>query len=64
MQFDTLQNRVYSVQYSSDLVNWKTVVQSVIGTGAIVQWLDYGAPQTDSAPSSVDKRFYQVILLP
>jgi hypothetical protein len=64
LEFSTLLNRSYAVQYSSDLVQWKTVVPTVTGNGSRVQWIDNGAPKTESAPSAAEKRFYRVVLLP
>ena len=64
VEFITASNRVYSVQYSSDLVNWKSAQPAVTGTGNWVQFIDNGEPKTESAPASQPKRFYRVILLP
>jgi hypothetical protein len=64
LEFKTLANRFYSIQYSSDLVTWKTSVPSVTGNGSKVQWIDNGAPKTDSLPANSQKRFYRVIQLP
>ena len=64
VEFATLSNRVYSVQYSRDLKNWKPSAPSVAGDGGWVQWIDNGLPKTEAAPASQPARFYRVILLP
>ena len=60
----TLLNRVYNVQYSSDLMTWKTAVPAITGTGLTVFWVDEGLPKTDSTPSTQPQRFYRFVLLP
>jgi hypothetical protein len=64
LEFSTLSNRFYSVQYSRDLMNWTTVSPSQKGNGSRSQWIDYGPPKTESSPSQETNRFYRVILLP
>ena len=64
VELATLSNRVYSVQYSSDLVAWKSAYPAVTGNGNWVQWIDNGEPKTDGAPASQTARFYRVLLLP
>ena len=64
VEFATVSNRVYSVQYSSDLVNWKSVQPAITGTGNWVQFIDNGEPKTESAPAAQRARFYRLILLP
>jgi len=64
VDFRTLSNRTYYVQYSADLQNWKTARPAVIGTGSGVQWVDNGPPKTDSWPGSQPSRFYRVLLAP
>ena len=64
LEFSSIMNRGYAVQYSSDLSNWKTVMPTITGTGNNVQWLDDGAPKTESATAIAEKRFYRIILLP
>jgi hypothetical protein len=64
LEFSTATNRVYYVQYSSDLSQWKTAVPAIAGTGTRVQWIDNGLPQTESSPATTDKRFYRLIMLP
>jgi hypothetical protein len=64
VELATLSNRVYSVQYSSDLATWKSAYPAVTGNGNWVQWIDNGEPKTDGAPASQTARFYRVILLP
>jgi hypothetical protein len=53
-------NRVYVVQYSSDLQHWKTVQTPLVGTGTLGQWIDHGPPDTDSAPATQAQRFYRL----
>jgi hypothetical protein len=64
VEFLTVSNRLYYIQYSSDLTTWKTAQPAVVGNGTRIQWLDNGEPKTDSAPSTQAARFYRVVLLP
>ena len=61
IEFKSVSNRVYYVQYSSDLTTWQTVEPSIRGNGTSVQWVDNGQPKTESAPAVTPKRFYRVI---
>jgi uncharacterized repeat protein (TIGR01451 family) len=64
LEIASLTNRTYSVQYSSDLVNWKTAQTGITGDGTVMQWVDDGAPKTECAPAATNARFYKVVLLP
>jgi hypothetical protein len=64
LDLPTILNRVYYVQYSSDLATWKTAMPAITGTGLTVPWVDEGLPKTDSAPSTQRQRFYRFVLLP
>jgi hypothetical protein len=64
VEFATLFNRTYVVQYSADLQNWKSSEPFVMGDGGWVQWIDNGLPKTDSPPAEQSARFYRVLLLP
>jgi len=64
VEFATVSNRIYYVQYSSDLVNWKTAVPFREGNGTQVQWIDSGPPKTESPPTADRARFYRVLWLP
>jgi alpha-tubulin suppressor-like RCC1 family protein len=64
IDFRTLINRTYYIQYSGDLVSWKTAYPAVIGTGNGLQWVDNGPPKTESNPSTQPDRFYRVLLAP
>jgi hypothetical protein len=64
LEFATVLNRLYYVQYSSDLVRWNNAEPAVPGTGSWYEWLDSGLPKTESAPAVTSKRFYRVVLLP
>ncbi len=61
LEFSTVAGTVYYVQYSSDMLTWKTAQPSVMGTGAKAQWLDTGPPRTDSKPSRGATRFYRIV---
>ncbi|MEO5803542.1 MAG: Ig-like domain-containing protein [Verrucomicrobiota bacterium] len=63
IEFTSVANRFYSIQYSSDLVTWKAS-SSVQGTGSKVQWIDNGSPKTESLPANSGQRFYRIIRLP
>ena len=64
VEFRSLANRTYSIQYSADMVTWKTAVPAIKGTGTEVQWIDNGPPKTEKRPDREAKRFYRVILKP
>ncbi len=64
VEFPTLTNRVYSIEYSKDLIHWKTASPAITGTGNWVQWIDNGEPKTESTPANTTARFYRLILLP
>ena len=64
LQFTTGCGGTYYVQYSDDLLLWKTSAQPVAGNGALAQWVDSGPPSTDSLPSSQVVRFYRVVRTP
>ena len=51
-------------QYTDDLTVWKTAVPAVIGTGALVEWIDSGPPKTDAHPNSVPTRIYRIAFAP
>jgi hypothetical protein len=64
IDFRTLTNRTYYVQYSSDLTAWKTALPPLSGTGSGRQWVDNGPPKTDSHPLTKTNRFYRILLAP
>jgi hypothetical protein len=64
VQFTSDLNRAYLVQYSEDLVQWKTALPPVIGTGGTVEWIDDGPPKTDTHPTSQARRLYRLIYAP
>jgi hypothetical protein len=62
VEFLTVANQLYSVEYSADLQQWKSAQQPFIpGNGTWIQWVDEGEPKTESAPAAVERRFYKVI---
>ncbi|HWQ91348.1 MAG TPA: Ig-like domain-containing protein, partial [Clostridia bacterium] len=64
LEFSSRPNRVYHIQYTSDLVNWKTAQPAIVGTGSWLQWVDNGQPKTETAPASESVRLYRIIMLP
>ncbi len=64
VEFNSLADRLYFVQYSSDMVNWKTAWPGIAGLGNRVQWVDNGPPRTESMPDTAACRFYRVLLAP
>jgi hypothetical protein len=64
VEFLTISNRLYSVQYSSNLTTWKDAQPAITGNGTRIQWIDNGQPKTETPPSTTSARFYRVILLP
>ncbi len=64
LEFATLADRSYVIQYSRDLTHWLTVSPPLRGNGSRAQWIDYGPPKTDRPPNLDSNRFYRVFLLP
>jgi len=64
LEFNSLAGRIYFVEYSADLRNWKVAWPGVTGTGNRIQWIDNGPPRTDSKTSTQASRFYRVVLVP
>lgn len=65
VEFESLANRFYYIQYSSDpfapAAAWQTAQPIVPGNGSRVQWIDSGPPKTESFPTI---RFYRIALVP
>ena len=64
LEFTSFISRTYFVQYGTDMKTWKTAWPSVAGTGNRIQWIDNGAPRTESFPSTQPCRFYRVVVAP
>jgi hypothetical protein len=64
VEFVTVTNRRYYIQFSSDLKTWTTAQPFVPGNGTTIQWIDAGPPETESLPVLSNKRFYKVISSP
>jgi len=64
VEFSTLTNRIYYLQYSADLLEWRTALPALTGNGGYLQWLDLGPPKTESDPRTVAHRFYRILLSP
>jgi uncharacterized repeat protein (TIGR01451 family) len=64
VEFATLSNRVYAIQYSGDLATWLTAHPAITGTGNWIQWIDNGEPKTVGSPADAAARFYRLFLLP
>ena len=63
LEFVTDPGRQYFIQYSSDLLDWTTVLPAIPGSGSARQWLDPGPPDTYPAPAEVPARFYRLLRL-
>jgi hypothetical protein len=64
IEFSSISNRFYNIQYSSNLSNWETAFPSIKGNDTRIQWIDNGEPKTESIPASQPRRFYRLLLLP
>jgi len=60
IEFSSIAGRWYEVEYSSDMVTWKRSLVPVQAGANFTQWIDRGAPYTESHPSTVPSRFYRV----
>ncbi len=61
IEFGTSCGGTYLVEYSSDLLSWKTSPQTATGNGLSVSWRDAGQPATESMPTRQQNRFYRVV---
>jgi hypothetical protein len=61
IEWDSATNRLYYVQYTGDLVTWRTVIPGLAGTGTKMQWIDNGPPKTDTPPHDTPYRFLRVV---
>ena len=64
VQFTSRTNRIYYIQYSSNLLNWNTVLPSIQGNGTKILWVDSGPPETITMPSLANPRYYRVVWVP
>jgi len=64
LEFETLADRLYVIEYSADLTEWISAQPPVVGDGALYQWIDHGQPKTLRPPGEDPARFYRLILLP
>ncbi|MFO1476783.1 MAG: Ig-like domain-containing protein [Verrucomicrobiota bacterium] len=63
VEFVTVTNAHYQVEYSSNLVDWLAAVPTITGNGTSIQWIDNGPPKTVTSPLAEPRRFYRVYLL-
>jgi hypothetical protein len=61
VEFMTQTDHTYRVQYTEDLVTWKTAEPAVAGTGSRIHWIDGGPPKTDRHPAEGPGRFYRLL---
>jgi uncharacterized repeat protein (TIGR01451 family) len=64
VEFSAIPGQIYAIQYSSDMVTWRTAVPAITAPATSVQWIDSGPPKTDSSPAQQPARYYRVVLLP
>jgi len=64
LEFPTLTNQAFTVEYSSDLVNWLVAQPVTVTPANYTAWIDYGPPATVSHPTNAPMRFYRVFLGP
>jgi hypothetical protein len=61
LNFQSLSNHVYFVQYTKDLKTWFTSPIPLHGSGTTMQWVDIGPNGTESHPRNTPYRFYRVV---
>jgi hypothetical protein len=64
LTFDSIEGRVYFVEYSEDLDRWRTAFPSITAVGEGIQWVDNGWPKTEGHPAESSERFYRVRVAP
>ncbi len=55
----SIRDRIYTIQYSNDLVSGFADAQTFSGTGGMIEWTDDGAA-TVTSPATAPRRFYRV----
>jgi uncharacterized repeat protein (TIGR01451 family) len=63
-EFTAVPDQIYAVQYSRDLITWRTALPALVAATNRVQWMDAGPPMTDSNPKQQRARYYRIVLLP
>ena len=61
LEFRGQKDARYHVQYSGDMVRWRTAFPAIEATGTSQQWIDNGPPKTSSAPSTGSMRYYRLV---
>ena len=65
LEFPSVIGQWYRISFSSnDMSHRKDSPVPIQAGGTQTQWIDNGAPLTDSPPSSVTSRFYSVFQIP
>ncbi|NBB80136.1 MAG: hypothetical protein GVY36_11940 [Verrucomicrobia bacterium] len=59
VQFQTIEDRTYTVYYSHNLIDWDVAQSGIVGTGSLIQWTDDGS-QTGTHPATESRRFYRI----
>lgn len=60
MEFASIPGHTYRLEYSDDLVTWKRSLVPIRAAANYTQWIDRGAPYTETHPSTSSSRFYRV----
>ncbi|MDF3129955.1 PKD domain-containing protein, partial [Kiritimatiellaeota bacterium B1221] len=61
LEWNSEPGKRYYIRYSSDMVTFTTVLPGMDAVTNRTQWVDQGPPQTESHPSTVPTRFYQIL---
>jgi len=64
LEFPSLTNRTFVVEYSSNLVSWMAAQPISVTPANETLWIDYGPPATLSHPTNTPTRFYRAFLGP
>ncbi|GEM_PF-6316108 len=62
LEWPTVSGKRYYIQYTTDLINYITVLPAIDATTARSQWFDMGAPETESHPVQTEGlRIYRIV---
>jgi alpha-tubulin suppressor-like RCC1 family protein len=64
LEFAPLNKGNYYIEYSEDLLNWRTAYHGVPSNEVLVKWVDSGPPYSETPPMVQPQRFYRVLLAP